>query len=180
MGQNWQVVIGGEGGQGLVVAGVLLGEAAIADGKKAAQTASYGIASRGGFTKSEVVVDDNEIQYPAVDEPNLVLALTEEALKKYYKKVPEDCLIVYDSSFVKDTYEGENVLGLPLAKKVRDEKANNLNLPLNVMSLGAVIAKSGIVKKESLEKALEGRFAKKMDVNRKAVELGIKLVNDLS
>lgn len=179
MGQSWQVVIGGEGGQGLVVAGVLLGEAALRDGKQAAQTASYGIASRGGFTKSEVVVDDYEIQYPAVDKPNLVLVLTEEALQKYYGKIPEDCIMIYDNSFVEGKYEGDNLLGLPLAKKVREEKMeNNVNLPLNVVSLGAMLEKSGIVSRDALEQVLVNRFAKKADLNKKAVEIGTNLVKE--
>ena len=80
---RYEVILAGSGGQGLVLSGIMLGEAAILEGKVVVQTQSYGIASRGGFSMAEVIIDQEEIVYQQVQEPDIVLTLTEEALEKY-------------------------------------------------------------------------------------------------
>ena len=176
MKESWQVVLAGEGGQGLVVAGVLLGEAAVLDGKNVAQTAAYGIASRGGLTRAEVVISDGEIEYPAVEDPDLVLALSREAMEKYYGKVSEECIIIYDSSLLEGEYRGKRVFGLPLSgqvAKIKEEKG--LKVALNVLSLGALSGRTGLVSLGALEEAARKQFKKGFAANREALQGGFTL-----
>jgi 2-oxoglutarate ferredoxin oxidoreductase subunit gamma len=176
MKENWQVVLAGEGGQGLVVAGVLLGEAALLDGKNVAQTAAYGIASRGGLARAEVIISDGEIAYPAVEDPNVVLALSPEAMDKYYGKVSEDCIIIYDSSAIPGDFNGKRVCGLPLSEKIQElKKEKGLKVALNVLSLGALSGRSGVVSLNALENAIKKHFKKGFETNREALEAGFNL-----
>jgi 2-oxoglutarate ferredoxin oxidoreductase subunit gamma len=79
-----EIRIAGFGGQGVVLAGVILGTAAaVTDGRRAVQTQSYGAAARGGGARSEVVISDDPITYPRVNHPDIMLAMSEEAMKKY-------------------------------------------------------------------------------------------------
>ncbi len=172
----WQVVLAGEGGQGLVVAGVLLGEAALLDGKNAAQTAAYGIASRGGLTRAEVVISDEEIEYPAVDEPDVVLALSYSAMEKYYGHVSEDCILIYDSSALKGDYKGKRVFGLPLSAKVAElTKEKGIKAALNILSLGALSGRTGVVPLRLLEEAVKRRFKRGFESNQEALQEGFDL-----
>jgi 2-oxoglutarate ferredoxin oxidoreductase subunit gamma len=174
--RNWQVVLGGEGGQGLVVAGVILGAAAVNDGLNAAQTASYGIASRGGFSKAEVVISEDEIEFPSVEEPDAVVAFSREALEKYYGKTREDCYLIYDSSLVDGEYSGTRVLGVPMTEKIRQvKKESGQTLALNIVGLGALLGKTGMVTVESMEEAIKEQFKKGFDTNRRALLAGIEL-----
>jgi len=75
--------LSGSGGQGLLLAGIVLAEAAINEGKNAVQTQSYGPEARGGSSKAEVVISDSEIDYPKATEPDYLLALSNDAYKSY-------------------------------------------------------------------------------------------------
>lgn len=174
---SWQVVLGGEGGQGLVVAGIVLGEAGVIDGKNVTQTAVYGIASRGGFAKSEVVISEDEIEFPAVEEPNVILALSKDALEKYYGNVTADCFIIYDSSTTCGEYPGERVYGLPLSEKARDlKKEKGIDAPLNIIGLGALMGATGLVSSEAMAEALNDRFRSGATANLEAIRAGVDLV----
>ena len=179
MKESWQVVLAGEGGQGLVVAGILLGEAAVMDGKNAAQTASYGIASRGGLTTADVVISEGEIGYPAVEDPDIVLALHEVAMNKYYGKVSEECIIIYDSSTIQGDYTGKRVFGLPLSEKVAElRKEKGLRVALNVLSLGSLSGRTGVVSLNALEEAVKKQFKKGFEANREALQAGFSLARN--
>ncbi|MEW6276087.1 MAG: 2-oxoacid:acceptor oxidoreductase family protein [Bacillota bacterium] len=177
MKETWQVVLAGEGGQGLIVAGILLAEAAsLGEGKNAAQTQSYGIATRGGFTKSEVVISTEEIVYPGVEEPDLVLALTPEAYALYARSLPPEAVLIYDTSLID-------------AEKMEKSKARAYGFPFtdtarelgrvgaaNLVSLGAVVATTGLVKAESLEKTIRRRFSGgAAEINLQAYRRGLAL-----
>lgn len=157
MKKQWQVVLAGEGGQGLVFIGALLGEAAVKENRFAAQAASYTIASRGGFTKADVVIDEEEISFPGVVEPDVVLALSAGALAKYRGSLPPQCMLVYDSC-LEDEGGGSNRVPLPLSDTVRQGAAAGRKFPLNLVALGAVVALTGMVSWDALREALTERF----------------------
>ena len=180
MSREWQVALAGEGGQGLLVAGIILGTAAVKDGKNATQTASYGIASRGGFSKADVVVSDGEIAYPSVEKPNAVLVLSQLAMEKYYGKVPAGCFLIYDSTQISGSYAGENVIGLPLTEEIRKTKLEKgYSLSLNILGLAALIELTGMVSTDSLAIAVKDQFKKGHEMNQIALETGRRLAKDV-
>jgi 2-oxoglutarate ferredoxin oxidoreductase subunit gamma len=89
--------LSGSGGQGLILAGKILAEAAaIYDGKNATQSQSYGPEARGGSSRSEIIVSDEEIDYPKAVNIDLLLAFTQEACDKYKKDVKDDGIVLVD------------------------------------------------------------------------------------
>lgn len=178
--REWQVILAGEGGQGLVFIGALLGEAAIRNGKNASQTASYTIASRGGFTKAEVVISSDEISFPGATEPDIILALSEQALHMYHGALPPHCMLVYDSSVGEKFCEDKKIFALPLSEAVREAESKGQKVSLNLIALGAVIGLTGIVGWTALQEALANRFAfpEVVESNMLALRLGAELVKD--
>lgn len=177
MRETWQVVLAGEGGQGLIVAGVLLAEAAsLYEGKNAAQTQSYGIATRGGFTKSEVVISTEEIIYPGVEEPDLALALTEEAYVLYARSLPPEAVLIYDAGLIcagQTEKSKARAYGFPFADTARELGRVGA---ANLVALGAIVALTGIVREDSLKKAIRKRFGgSAADANLRAFSRGMEL-----
>ncbi|MFL7791064.1 MAG: 2-oxoacid:acceptor oxidoreductase family protein, partial [Anaerolineae bacterium] len=83
MSKRHEIRLAGTGGQGIILAGVLLAEAAVRDGMNVVQTQSYGPEARGGASRSEVIISDEEIDYPKVIEADMMLCLSQEACDRY-------------------------------------------------------------------------------------------------
>jgi len=171
MKDKYEVILAGSGGQGLVVSGIILAEAAILEGKNAVQTQSYAIASRGGFSKSEVIISINEIIFQQVQKVDLVLALTEQAMEMYasIQGIP----IFYDTTLLKER-AGDNLYGFPFIGIAGGLGHAGM---ANTIALGAMAELMGIVKKESLAEILKRRFPEKTaEMNIKALNTGVELV----
>src|SRR5512136_1101622 len=98
---RYEVRLAGEGGQGMILAGVILAEAAaVHDGLNAVQTQSYGPEARGGASRSEVIIARGEIDYPKVTAADLLLCMSQEACDKFYPEVKDEGCIVVDSDSV--------------------------------------------------------------------------------
>ena len=89
--------IGGFGGQGVILAGIILGKAAcLFDKNEAVQTQSYGPEARGGASKCEVVISDEKIDYPKVQSPDILVAMSHEALLKYIVDLKDNGILIVD------------------------------------------------------------------------------------
>ena len=98
---HYEIRLSGAGGQGLILVGKILAEAAaIYDDKNATQSQSYGPEARGGASRSEVIISDSDIDYPKATQIDLLLAMTQEAVDKYAQDVKKDGIILVDSGFV--------------------------------------------------------------------------------
>jgi 2-oxoglutarate ferredoxin oxidoreductase subunit gamma len=171
--KRYEVVLAGSGGQGLVLSGIMLGEAAILEGKVVVQTQSYGIASRGGLSLAEVIIDQEEIIYQQVQEPDIILTLTEEALEKYLPFTEKNIAILYDTTLAK-ARTGVYLTGYPFTRIASD--LGNLG-SVNILSLGAMIATIPMVNKESMIRVIQKRFkGKALEMNLQALEAGADLV----
>ena len=89
MAKRWEIRLSGTGGQGLILAGIILAEAAIIDGFNAVQSQSYGPEARGGASKAEVIISDEEINYPKIGNAGILLAMSQKAYDKYSPQVQE-------------------------------------------------------------------------------------------
>jgi 2-oxoglutarate ferredoxin oxidoreductase subunit gamma len=171
---RYDIRLSGSGGQGLVLAGVILAEAlGIYEGKNVSQTQSYGPEARGGASRSDVVVSDGEIYYPKSVEVDLLLCLTQESCDQYYPSLKEDGILIVDSDKVRQL-PTEDAYSLPFIGMAR-EKAGT-PVVANVISLAALVEISGICSRESLEKAVLGRapFGTE-DKNKLACAIGFEL-----
>jgi 2-oxoglutarate ferredoxin oxidoreductase subunit gamma len=145
----------GFGGQGIVLASIIMAKGAVLhEGKSAVQTQSYGPESRGGASKSDVIVSDKEIDYPLVEKPDILIALSQEALDKYIRDTQDDGLVIIDPVFIKELpkIDGVKVTEIPAAT-LADEIGNRL--AANIVVLGALVALRPIISEASLEKAVK-------------------------
>ena len=169
--------LSGSGGQGLILAGIILAEAALLDGKLAIQSQSYGPEARGGSSKSEVIISGEEIYFPKVTKPNLVLVMSQEAAKKYVDDLSDAGVLVTDSLFVKDlpaSFKGK-VYELPITHTAKTELGKALFA--NIIALGAIVKLTGLVSEASIIKAVLNRVPKGTEeVNEKAIKLGMSLI----
>ena len=168
--------LSGTGGQGLILAGIILAEAALLDGKLAIQSQSYGPEARGGASKSEVIISEEAIYFPKVTKPDLLLAMSQEAVTKYSADLSKESILVTDSLFVKEltSFEGK-IYELPITHNAKEVLGKALFA--NIIALGALVQLTGIVSTESLEKAVLNRVPKGTEeLNKKALQVGMDLV----
>lgn len=119
-----EIRLSGSGGQGLILAGIILAEAGgIYDGHEVIQTQSYGPEARGGASRAEVIISDDVIDYPKVVLPDVVLVMSEEACDKYARDVREGGIVVVDETNIKlrPEIEGGTVVSLPITDIARHE-----------------------------------------------------------
>ncbi|MFW6237544.1 MAG: 2-oxoacid:acceptor oxidoreductase family protein [Desulfosudaceae bacterium] len=169
-------IFSGAGGQGVITAAVILGEAAVLqEGLNAVQAQSYGPEARGGAARAEVIISDNPINFPRVNNANVITCLTQEAYNKFYAAIRPGGLLITDADRVATNKKVDaRQVELPLQKTAVETVGNPV--VLNICMLGAVIALSGAVRPESILNTLAGRIPEKfMDLNRRAFQLGLEL-----
>ncbi len=169
--------VAGFGGQGVILAGVVIAQAAgVHEDKEVVQTQSYGPEARGGACKCDVVVSDGRILYPKVETPHVLLCMSQPALDRYVKERRPDTLILVDSTLVQTTPEGLKVARVPATAIAEEELGKRM--AANMVMLGA-LARLGVgVSLESLRKAVGDSVAPKFrDLNLRALEAGYERVS---
>ncbi len=150
------VRLAGAGGQGIVLAGLLLAEAAVAAGKNATHAQAYGPESRGGATKAEVIVSDGEIDYPYTDRVDVLLALNRASYERYGALVKPGAIVIVDGGRVDGTREDGLVRhALPITATA--ERVLGTQVGANLVALGALVALTGVVSIEAAETAIAAR-----------------------
>ncbi len=172
-----QIRLSGSGGQGMLLAGIILAEAAILADQNAVQSQSYGPEARGGASKSEVIISNTDIDYPKVTKPDVMLALTQEAYEKYAGDMNENGVLVIDESIVLTGNDKCQVVSVPIISSARDVLGRII--VANMVALGALVKASGVVSLDYLEKAVLRRVPKGTEeLNKKALQTGVMLVAD--
>ena len=175
MSGRYELRFSGAGGQGLILAGVIMAEAAsIYDGKQAVQSQSYGPEARGGASKSEVIISDSPIDYPKATVVDALLALTQEACDKYSHDLKEGGVLLIDSDLVKTQPKGNfAVVAFPIINTAKNEVGREI--VANIVALGAMVALTGVVTRESAEKAVLARVPEAfLELNKKAFNMGFE------
>ena len=182
---RYEMRLSGTGGQGLVLAGIILAEAAgIYEGKHVVQTVSYGPAARGGTSRAEVVISDGEIDYPKAMGLDLLLAMTQMACDESAGDLKPSGILVVDSQLVTEV-NILRVVKIPFTQIAR-EKCGREQMA-NIVALGALSlmipvtsAGAGVVSPESLEAAVLARVPKGTEkLNRLAFQEGFKAAQEI-
>ncbi|MBU7006972.1 2-oxoacid:acceptor oxidoreductase family protein [Phosphitispora fastidiosa] len=169
----WNVIIAGSGGQGLGMAGRILAETALSAGMHAAHNQSYGARARGGYSQSSVVISSNEIVYPFVEQPNLVIALSQRAYDIYLPLMAPDGVMIFDSELVQGKETGL-IRGFPFSDTSRRACSS---LGISIAALGAAVRLTAIVPEDMLDQALNSHFqGETLAVNSSCLSLGMDLV----
>ena len=171
-----EILIGGVGGQGVVLSGILLGTAAtLFEGKQAVQTQSYSSELRGGSARAEVIISDERVSDPEVRKPDVLILMAEDAVPRYLHKVRPGGLVAVDSDLVKSLGPGNyEILQVP-ATSIAEKEMGNI-VVANLIILGALIKKTKLLSVGSMEKAIETSVPKKATaLNLKAFRRGLEL-----
>jgi 2-oxoglutarate ferredoxin oxidoreductase subunit gamma len=178
MSERIEIRLAGEGGQGLILAGLILAEAAVIyDHKYACQTQSYGPEARGGASKSEVVIDSEEIDYPKVIAADILLAMSQEGCDKYYHDLKRDGMLIVDSVNVQRV-PTSRAYAVPITRIA--EEATGRSITANVVGLGLLVGLSGIVSRQAIERAVTDRAPRgTAEINLRALSAGFAAADGL-
>lgn len=176
-----EICVSGSGGQGIILAGIVLARAAVIDGKNAVQTQSYGPESRGGACWSEVIISEEEIDYPKTLSLDVLLAMQQEALERHIAKLKKEGILLIDSLLVKTVPSGKddkNIFALPFTTIANNSLGNIL--VANMVALGGLVEITHLVSLESLKQSVVENVKEKfVDLNTKALLLGSQEANKL-
>ena len=170
------IVLSGSGGQGVITAAIILGEAAaIYEDMNAVQTQSYGPEARGGATRSDIIISERPIHYPKVVNPHFLVCLTQEAYNKYSGLIRPGGLILTDNHYTKkSTKVDARQVELPMYEAVMEKIGKPI--VFNICMLGALIGLAGLVTPSSILKVLETKIpAGFLEMNKQALEIGLQL-----
>ena len=174
--ERTEIRFAGFGGQGVVLAGMILGEAAVIyDGMHAIQTQTYGAAARGGEARSDVILSDSPITYPQVTTPDIMVAFTLEALNKYMGRMKEGALLIIDRDLVTPP-EGTTfrIRAVPATHIAVNELGRGI--VANMVMLGFLTGLTGIVSEEAVAEAVRSNVPKGTEeLNLKAFRRGAEL-----
>ena len=178
MSDQYELRLAGAGGQGLILAGIILAEAAaVHDGKNAAQTQSYGPEARGGASRSEVIISEEEIIFPKVTAADLLVALSQEACDQYLPDLKEDGILVVDTVHVHEVPVA-GAYELPITSIA--EEATGRRITANMVALGVIAGLTDIVSRPAIEAALANRVPEgTQELNLKALAAGFEAAKGL-
>jgi 2-oxoglutarate ferredoxin oxidoreductase subunit gamma len=181
MRRRTRLVFSGSGGQGVITAAIILAEAAVIhEGMNATQSQSYGAAARGGATRSDIIISHDEIDFPGVTQPNILVCLTQEAYNSFAPIVRPGGTLLTDSRFVQ---QAKKVDAKQLELPMYDQVMEVIGKPIvfNICVLGALVGLTGLIRPASLLASIKDRVPKGfIEMNTKAFELGMDMGADYS
>lgn len=168
----------GSGGQGVQLAGIVLAEAAVISGKHVACTQTYGPESRGGSSRCDVLISDEEIDFPKARALDWLIALSEEAFDRHAAMVRAGGIVICDRSLDRKTVPaGVTLRALPIMDTAR---AVATVQSANVVALAVWCAATGFIGREDLLTALQRRLRRAGTSHRQALEAGWTLGGQLA
>ncbi len=163
----------GRGGQGVILAGAILAEAAMYDGKDVVETHEYGPEARLGATKADIIVSHRFIAFPEVLQADALLCLSYDGYLRYGGNLSPGGLRILDSSLQPEMDEGEDMIFLPL-KEIAKNLGNEV--VINIVGLGALAGLSRLVSEDSMHLAVLKRVkAEFRTLNEQALKVGFEL-----
>jgi 2-oxoglutarate ferredoxin oxidoreductase subunit gamma len=168
-----EIRLSGSGGQGIILAATLLADAAMLAGKEVVETQSYGPEARGGASKAEVIVADEEIDFPEMRRADVTLCLSQAAFERYAGQARPRGTVVYDEDLVQAGQygEGRELWRAPFTRLAVDRLGKAV--VANVVALAALSMHTGIIDRSALEAAVIARLPERLvELNLRAVEVG--------
>lgn len=168
-----ELVICGFGGQGVIFAGVLIGHACVQAGLEVAQSAAYGSEARGSACHAGVVISTENISYPKVHNPDILLAMSQAGYDKFVRNVKDTGKVFYDSDLVVPV-ASENVEQIPV-KATAIATDLGKKAVANVALVATTVGKTQFIDSNALRKAVEENSPRAFrEMNISAMEMGLK------
>jgi len=170
-----EIRFGGSGGQGVIFAALVLGRAAVLDRKNVLQTQAYGAEARGSLTKSEVIISEDKIGFPAVRKSDILVTMSQEATNELLKDLRDTGTLLVDSTSVREVPPtNARLVRIPATETAK--KTFGDGLCANMIMLGALLQMNALVQVESVEEAIRASSAKKYsETNLSAFREGLRL-----
>lgn len=173
---NWQMILAGFGGQGMMFLGQLFSYAAMEEGKHTTWIPSYGPEMRGGTANCSVVISDKKVSSPIVSKPNVVVAMNMPSYTKFIDSLKEGGYLFLNSSLADPEVLREDITVIKIPANDLAAELGSVKIA-NMIILGAIIGKTGSVELESVYKILEQKIPasrkEMLALNKKAIELGL-------
>lgn len=183
MSERFEIRVAGSGGQGVILAAVIIGQAAalMEEGLNSVQTQAYGPEARGGASKSEVVIARGDIDYPKAAHPNMMCILTQKACDEYAGDIADGGIIILDDFFVHEPPKVKaEIYTVPIVRTAREVLGREL--VTNMVALGTmarVLEHKGLMHPESIKKTILSSVPKGTEeLNAKAFDEGYKMMKD--
>ena len=172
-----EIRFSGFGGQGIILAAVILGRAAVMyDNKYAVQTQVYGPEARGGASMSAVIIDDEPVLYPKVTTPDIFVIMSQEGFEKYGEAACSEAEMLVDSTLV-HSRPACRYIEIPATREARETLGRDI--VANIIMLGALVAATGVVSRDTIEKAILDSVPKGTEsLNVKAMKRGFELAEE--
>jgi 2-oxoglutarate ferredoxin oxidoreductase subunit gamma len=168
-----EIKFGGFGGQGVILAGIIIGRAAsIYDGKFATLTQSFGPEARGSACSAQVIISKDKVLYPYVTKPGILLVMSQEACNKFLPETTDDATIIMEEDLVrpKGLKQGMKVFGIP-ATRLAEELGRKMIL--NIVMVGFFTAVTELVNYEAVRQAVKASVPQGTEnMNLKAFDRG--------
>ena len=167
-----EIILGGLGGQGIILAGYIMGKgASLFDKKNATHIQDYGPEARGGACRTQVVISDSEISYPYIDNPSILAVMSQGAYTKYSSSMRQNTVLLIDEDLVKVKKSKHTSLFAVLATRIAQELGRVA--VANIVMLGFITAITKVVSVEAMKKAvLESVPKGTEELNMKAFDRG--------
>jgi 2-oxoglutarate ferredoxin oxidoreductase subunit gamma len=172
--------LAGEGGQGLITAGIILASAAAEHTPlNAVQSQSYGPESRGGASKADVIISDQEIDYPEVKSPHYMVVMAQEACDKYVPAVAPGGTVIVDTTYVKSVPQVDaKIISYPISEKAREL---GREIVANIVALGLLVGTTEVVPADAVLSSVLARIPKGTEeLNKKAFQVGLDAAKEVS
>jgi len=167
-----QLRLSGIGGQGLVTAGAILGNAGIIDKKYVSGSDSYGVRVRGGYALSDVVISDEPIVFPHIMEADILIPMSQEAYDTHVDTVSPGGMVIYDDQLVVP-HTREDIKQVGISATATAIKELNQKQTASIIMLGALVAITGVVSKGAILRSIRENMNERFhDLNLKAIEIG--------
>ncbi|MCJ7718584.1 2-oxoacid:ferredoxin oxidoreductase subunit gamma [Candidatus Bathyarchaeota archaeon] len=155
-----EIRFAGFGGQGIIKSGIITAAAAsIHAGKNAVQTQSYGPESRGGACKSEVVISEEEIDFPKVVEPDILVLMSQHAYIDYVDDIKAGGTVILDPDMIPREKDSKNVKVFHVpATKIAEGLGRKI--VANIVMLGAFVAITGVLDENAVREAVKDNIPK--------------------
>jgi len=171
------LTLAGVGGQGSILAGVILGTAAVSyDHKYAVQTQAYSAELRGGFAAAWVIVSDRPVLFPRVTRPDILVAQAQDSIDRFAGTIKPGGILIFDSDLIRSVPASvPKAYGVAATSFARN-RIQDL-IVTNMIMLGALCRVTEVVSRKALEAAIAAAVPKgKVDMNLAAFDLGFTSV----
>ena len=178
MSNRYEMRFAGSGGQGVILASVIVAEAAVISGLNTVQSQAYGPEARGGVSKAETVLSNDKIWYSKVTRPNFLLALTQASLDKYTQDLAEGAVVMMDDSLTKPEYvDPSRVIAIPILQTAKEKVGKAFTA--NIVAVGAINQALRLFSDEDLMEGVKRHIPAGTEaINQTALREGAALISD--